>query len=343
MRRRAFTLTEVLIALIIVGIVGSSILVALFSFFRSYAHTEDYTVAREEIEHVFQSLSLQFSNAGLGMPNNRGGKGSFAVAFAGNGSAPRASVMSLMGRRNEPWGGPITVASGDLPGNAVTILTDGDYAGPELYYAWSVPTGRIVSSDFGRAMRLPTHLSTFENYDLLSRDEGYWSGDELNLRRVGSLTGALASKDAWIAFPSFGAPLWVKESGSDYVNAVVAPGALDENVLLGGVLRGFEEVHHVRAARLRVVSGNLVQELYETPPQGAPSRTLLLARGVAQAWFRFNPQTRILSLSLAVRGINAVSPHIANEPPVGWPANAPDVRDGQHRILVESMTWRIRN
>ena len=117
------------------------------------------------------------------------------------------------------------MASGDLPDKAATNLTDGDYAGSELYYAWSVPTGRIVSADFGLAMRLPTHLSTFENYGLLSRDEGYWSGDELNLRRAGGLTGALASKDAWITFPSFGAPLWVKESGADYVKAVVAPGA----------------------------------------------------------------------------------------------------------------------
>ena len=78
MRRHAFTLTEVLIALIIVGIVGGSIFVALYSFFESYGHTEDYATAREEIEGAFQDLSLTFSNVGMGMPNNRDGRGSFA-------------------------------------------------------------------------------------------------------------------------------------------------------------------------------------------------------------------------------------------------------------------------
>ena len=129
MRRHAFTLTEVLIALIIVGIVGGSILVALYSFLDSYSHTEDYTTAREEIESVFQALSITFSNVGMGMPNNRDDRGSFAVAFAADGNTPKASVMSLMGEKGAAWGGPVTVAAGELPGKAVKTLDGGYYSG----------------------------------------------------------------------------------------------------------------------------------------------------------------------------------------------------------------------
>ena len=151
MRRHAFTLTEVLIALIIVGIVGGSILVALYSFLDSYSHTEDYTTAREEIENALGALSSQLSNAGLGMPNNRDDKGSFAVAFAKGDSITVAPVMSLMGKKGEAWGGPITVATHDLPDGAVKTLDSGYYAGPELYYVFAP----VFSADSRLEMRPP--------------------------------------------------------------------------------------------------------------------------------------------------------------------------------------------
>ena len=46
MRQRAFSLTEILIAVIVVAIVGGALVSAFFSFSLSYSHTEDYTTAR---------------------------------------------------------------------------------------------------------------------------------------------------------------------------------------------------------------------------------------------------------------------------------------------------------
>lgn len=351
MRRRAFTLTEILIAVIVVGIVGGSVIAALSSFFLSYAHTEDYTVAREEIENAFQMLSAQIGNAGLGMPNNREGQGSFAVAFSASGSAPKASVMSLMGKKGEGWGGPVTVAKGDIAEEANRVTApdaDGNYSGSELYYAWSAPSGTLIQSVRNKTMskpkKAPHPQPQYEHYDILSEDMGYWTGEEVHLKPLKPGGGALASKDAWIALPSFGAPLWVKESTPGQVIAQVAPGAVTPKVLLGGMILGYEEVHRVRAARLRVDSGNLIQELFDTPPQAAPSRTRVLARHVVGTWFRFNPETRILQFSLAVRGLNATDARIASgKRPPGWPDGAPDIEDEQHRIMVENMTWRVRN
>lgn len=348
MRRHAFTLTEIMVALIVVGIVGGSVIAALSSFFLSYAHTEDYTVAREEIESAFQTLSAQIGNSGLGMPNNREGKGSFAMAFSAKGSSPKASVMSLMGEKGKAWGGPVTVTTGDIEDGANRVTTpdaDGNYSGSELYYVWSVPSGTLIQSVRNKSMSKPkAPPPQYDHYDVLSEDMGYWTGDEVYLKPMKAGVGALASKDAWIAFPSFGAPLWVKESSSEQVIAQVAPGAVTPKVLLGGMILGYEEVHRVCAARLRVDSGNLIQELYDTPPQAEPSRTRVLARNVVGTWFRFNPETRILQFSLAVRGLNAADARIASgKRPPGWPVGAPDIEDEQHRIMVESMTWRVRN
>lgn len=347
MRQRAFSLTEILIAVIVVAIVGGALVSAFFSFSLSYSHTEDYTTAREEIENALGALSSQLSNAGLGMPNNRDDKGSFAVAFAKGDSITVAPVMSLMGKKGEAWGGPITVATHDLPDGAVKTLDSGYYAGPELYYAWAVPRSGLVSPDFGKAMRKPSGLSTFENYEVLSEDRGYWSGDSLQLKMIRGATGATAIANAgeWVVFPSFGAPLWVKQSMPSHTTVLVAPGAHKEKVLLGGLLYGLEEAHCVRAARLRVVSGELIQELYETPPQDRPNRVKVLARNIVGAWFRFNPKNRILSVSLAAKGLNTTEArHASGRRPRGWPIGAPDIVDGRnHRILVESMTWRIRN
>lgn len=348
MRRRAFTLTEVLIAIIVVAIVGGSVISALSSFFLSYAHTEDYTVAREEIENAFQTLSVQIGNAGLGMPNNREGKGSFAMAFAAaDGSAkPRASVMSLMGEKGKAWGGPVTVAKGDIAEESKRVTVpdaDGSYSGPELYYAWSVPSGELIRSVQNRKMGKPQVVSDFMHYDVLSEDTGYWSGETLQLKPLKTGGGPMVSRDVWVVLPSFGAPLWVRDSLSSHIDVSVAPGSVKQKVLLGGIILGFEEVHRVRAARLRVDSGNLVQDLYDAPPQARPSRTRVLAHNVVGTWFRFNPETRILQFSLAVRGLNADARGASGRRPLGWPNGAPDIEDKQHRILVESMTWRIRN
>lgn len=344
MRQRAFSLTEILIAVIVVAIVGGALVSAFFSFSLSYSHTEDYTTAREEIENALGALSSQLSNAGLGMPNNRDDKGSFAVAFAKGDNVTVAPVMSLMGKKGEAWGGPITVATDDLPDGAVKTLNSGYYSGSELYYAWAVPRSGLVSPDFGKAMRKPSGLSTFENYEVLSEDRGYWSGDSLQLKMIRG-GAAVANAGEWVVFPSFGAPLWVKQSMPSHATVLVAPGAHKEKVLLGGLLYGLEEAHCVCAARLRVASGELIQELYETPPQDRPSRVKVLARNIVGAWFRFNPKNRILSVSLAAKGLNtAEARHASGRRPRGWPIGAPDIVEGKnHRILVESMTWRIRN
>ena len=361
-RKRAFTTVELLMVLIIVSIISSSVFSALSSFFSNQQQTEDYAVGRTEIEAAFSALSSPFANIGLGMPNNLNGEGSFALAFAPGetAGAPAASVMTHMGANGAAWGGPVTVARGDLigGGSAAQVTTpdaDGFYCGSELYYVWSAPLGQLISPDFssdGRPVQMDPPASAtyggFAHFDDVSKDIGFWCGQDLGLKDV---AGGRLKVEAgqWVTIPSFGFPMWAPTAqAGNTLKVTVAPGARARRVLYGGTINGMEELHVVRAARLRVVNGNLVQERYFDPPQNAPSTIngetqRILARNVTAVWFRFNPKSRMLSMSVAARGIYTNTSTATPARPAGWPDGAPDVGDGKHRIMVESRTWRIRN
>ncbi|MDR1874799.1 MAG: type II secretion system GspH family protein, partial [Synergistaceae bacterium] len=150
-RRRAFSFPELLISMIILGILGGSLVTALWIFWGTYWQDEDYIEARSNIERIFQFLTPEITNVGLGMPNNRSRTGSFTAAFEGQGS--NDPIMAQMGdptRADGTWGGPITLASDPndytSAGKVTALVSDPDhgrnvYVGPVLYYTWAVPTG----------------------------------------------------------------------------------------------------------------------------------------------------------------------------------------------------------
>ncbi|MDR3230695.1 MAG: type II secretion system GspH family protein, partial [Synergistaceae bacterium] len=105
---RAFSLVEVIISLLIMSIMGAAVVGSLWWVSSVFSQTEDYTAAYQEIESVFQVVGGQITNAGLGMPNNKGEGGSFAESFRSPGSPP---IMSLLGNKEEAWGGPVTIAN----------------------------------------------------------------------------------------------------------------------------------------------------------------------------------------------------------------------------------------
>ncbi|NLL36007.1 MAG: type II secretion system protein [Fretibacterium sp.] len=385
MRRRGFTLVEMILALVILGIVGVAIVTTFVSFYASYFQTEDYAIARMEIEEAFRFLTPRITNAGLGMPNNLSGEGTFVAAFAPPKKPPYSpedtSLMGLMGdafRVETKWGGPVTVTKGDLArpvfqANAVTSqVADGSYVGPELYYAWAEPTGVFLVPDINSLpsntkASLEPPLDKSWGYEAFSQDKRFWSDrtdQQLLLAPTTGMSGAdrlwaifsadkPAQADSWMVFPSFGAPLLVKGFGTDNVRVQVAPNSFfdgfddDEKVLVGGVLYGFEEVHRVRAARVRLrEDGHLVHEIYDGTAE-APTATRVLARNVAAVCFQFYPETRLLRMHLAARG-RETGERVPEGVPPSWPSVAPldeyfTQDDRARRLVVESMTWRIRN
>ena len=119
----------------------------------------------------------------------------------------------------------------------------------------------------------------------------------------------------------------------------------DKKILLGGQLRGLEEVHLLQVGRLQVRDGWLIRSLYEEHKK-APVEEVV-AENIAAACFRFDPASHLLTMTLAARGIN--NPRVSPGVPESWPKDEAPVenyfsaRDRNLRLLVESMTWRIRN
>jgi hypothetical protein len=126
---------------------------------------------------------------------------------------------------------------------------------------------------------------------------------------------------------------------------------IDRNVLIGGRILGYEEVHLIQSASLFVNDDNeLIQRVFMGKPTASGgSVDKVLARNIAGVCFRFDPDSRLLTFYVAAFGENVIPPD-QRALPAAWPAIATPAqyfknaaRVLQHRILVESMIWRIRN
>jgi prepilin-type N-terminal cleavage/methylation domain-containing protein len=262
-RSRAFSLVEILIAIIILAILGSALMLALWVFWGGFLQTRDVVGARQDIEHAFQTVGLQLSNSSMGMPNNRGEPGAFSVAFRGVVPDRDDPIMAYMGGNGELWGGPITLAnfgynpaspsvydapptSGDNYQNTMvqtTVPATGYYEGRAIYYTWGVPVidgdgdpVRLVNFEGQRsiyndridanARRIVYRFANDSQVGLLSDFQADW--------RDWSIVPAPATTDnrgrdmrSWVVFPTVRLPLLVNEinaTGTPSMTLLLAPG-----------------------------------------------------------------------------------------------------------------------
>ncbi|MDR2522773.1 MAG: prepilin-type N-terminal cleavage/methylation domain-containing protein [Synergistaceae bacterium] len=382
-RKNAFTFVELLIAMVIVAIVGGVAVTALWLIFNTHSQMDDYTSADSEMESVFQRLSRDFGLVGLGMPNNRKGKHSFAASFRSIEGPSHWPIMALLSSDTDPhsavnpdcycWGGPVTVAAAN-PTNVydASHITwnglwrtgaefgpgGGAYVGPELYYFFAVPTGlkaRFVNAaDAGNTTAINETALTLHplysppppanaNGGVHLRDFRY------DQRHVGlqAVDTAPRGRDmaTWLLFPTLRLPMLLMGWNTDRLEVKVAP----ENELpVTGTVMGLDEVHLVQGARLyRNADNELVRVIFGTDYNTAGGVvTEVLARNVVGLQFTYNPISRLLTLYIAVRG-NEMSPAGYNNPnqPNGWAPWLPPIapNDLRYRILAKSLTWRIRN
>ena len=359
--RRGFSLMEVLASLLVMAVLGIAVVTSLWVLGIFFMETEEYSAAQQEIEAAFQVIESQIGNAGLGMPNNKEGKGSFAEAFY---SATTPPVMALMGAKSEDWGGPITLAvAPDLkPDSFVTQkinLPNGQrvYAGPVLYYAWSLPTGvRIRAVEFlGKEIEQGGQVKLqFADGDVEILEAFQHGGRAVGISEKNSPAASKASTRRWITFPTVRVPFWLngwdnggiaRAGGSDgQVNGAVAFMAPESQTHFNRALFPYEEVHLVQVCRLYLKNGELIQEFFDTGLQADQRVSNVIARGIVGLYFTFNPETRLVTLYIAARG-SALRASGDSAAPLDWPAFAPPLSasDQRYPIVTSVMRWRIRN
>jgi hypothetical protein len=306
------------------------------------------------MELAVQRLSRDFALIGLGMPNNRKGEGSFALAFR-NGGVVNAPIMALMGNTSgtpdeKRWGGPVTVADAN-PSHAYNDTTikgtwnagipgGGAYLGPELYYAWGVPTNvkaivspdreAAVSAGEAIAMELVSSTGTMTNLQNFRYDE----------RTIALVANEPRNPASWVVFPTLRLPLLVTDITGDRFIADVAPGA---SPMSGTTLMELDEVHLVQVARLYTANGELMRVVFGDYTTSTGD-LLPLTTGIVGLQFTYNPVSRLLTVYIAARG-GERNPAGPSPQPPAWPAWLPPIEpeDLHYRVLVRSLTWRIRN
>jgi prepilin-type N-terminal cleavage/methylation domain-containing protein len=355
--QKAFTFVELLISIVIVAILGGAAIMVMWFSIGAYSQMDDYTSAEAEMEYAVQRLSRDFAMIGLGMPNNRKGVGSFFSTFSLSSGEP---VMAFFGSDSDKkWGGPVTVANATAESgySAATITNPGlftspdlfgpggaAYVGPELYYAWGVPTGakaRFRTSDGEAEVKNDDVVEIFQLF--ASGDTGkdylekfYYNG----ISGKFSLSAGANSVRRWLLFPTLRLPMLAESWSSDVLMARVAPGSLQA---VKGTVMGLDELHLIQAARLfRNDDNELVRVVFDTASSFVSE---VLAHNVVGLHFTYNPDSRLLTMYIAARGTEADGAGHGQAQPKTWPSWLPPIAsaDLRHRVLTKNLTWRIRN
>ena len=380
-RLRAFTLTELLISIVIMTLLGGAAIAAFLLISGVFSQTEDYTAARQEIEFVFQTIGREVSNISLGMPNNRGGKGTFAESFRGRNGSP---IMAQMGNLNEDWGGPVTLGlqppvTGNNYGDAGKVKTRVSFNGSQvavgtvLFYAWGVPMtttiGNVTSvlkadsknwGPFGTDGTSPETL-VFE----LVQPQGVQALIDFQYdgRPAGIVAGNSSQVDmrTWTVFPTLRLPMvvegWVTHAGAtggtplagsppNSVTMTVAPGS---KKALSGFLSGFDEFHSVQACRIFLNDkAELVQEIYGSnflPDPGEvfskSSTVKVLAHNIAGVCFVYDSERRLLTMYIAARGITPLDGGHQNVQPRSWPVVLDTDVNNRIKLSSDDMAYRV--
>jgi hypothetical protein len=115
--------------------------------------------------------------------------------------------------------------------------------------------------------------------------------------------------------------------------------------LLTGTLTELDEIHLVQAARLyRNTNGELIRIIFGSDyAASATNAADHLAYGIVGLQFTYNPVSRLLTMYIAARGGEKKT--VPSGRPPAWPSWLPPISsdDLRYRVLVKSLTWRIRN
>jgi len=364
--RKAFTLAEMLIAMIVVGIVGAAASAGLWFAFNVFFQLDEYTAAEAQIEHAFRMLSREFTMIGLGMPNNDVGEGSFARTFQGSTPQPATAVFGPpAGTVAGPvwtWGGPVTVGGGGSTNTLATQPWAGAmpniFVGPQLFYSWGVPTGVRVGINVAANPAATTNLNLeLDVFPHVAAGGGTVAGVQALLdlglqTTVGHATDG-ANLHTWLLLPTVRVPMRAMDFNingmTSTLDVTVVPNesgnalGVSQAFMAGGEVtaRALDEVHLIRAARLFLDGPS--RELRRVF-LNAPFNEVTLARNIVGLAFTFNPENRLLTMHIAAEGHDGGAVGRQAEP--NWPAaefGALLAGSAGRRIAVRNLSWRIRN
>jgi len=307
-KRDGFTLTEILISILIIGIVMSAVITLLVSVFKSYEFHQDISEAKQRGQIAIAAIEPLVVNAGLGMPAD---PEDFKAAFNG-------LEKLLPPDPNKQFTGPVQIAIDDE--RNITVETTGIYkdklVGNEIWVVYSVPSGYGNSSnivDFDPSVE--SILLAPDSFE--SRENEMWVKNTLNNNNIKS----------WITFPTSSYPFVISDFSS------VSDELTVQSFKKQSVFRN-DELHYVRAAKIKVENNNL--EIDHTLTGGFQP-VVEGIHGLLCVYDR--DDSRILTVTILARA-DTMRPELNITTVDGWTGAIPN---NKYRYAAVSKSWRIRN
>ena len=304
-KKRAFTLVEILVSILILGIVMSAVLTIFYSVFESYQFHQDINEAKQRGQIALAALQPYVINAGLGLPNE-------INTFQEKAFNGQNKIIPVPGNFADPKNFRLPV---QLAKSKTEIETDNTKTeAPALWLVYSVPSGAGINS-FTEAGELILDVGNFSALDATN-----------------NLKTDLSDLRSWLAFPASMSPFTVETI--DVLNKQIN---IDETV--SRKLSLFDEIHFIRAVKIYVNNNSLWVESLLT------GQSQSLIEGIAGMWVSYDHGgDKVLKISVLARGDTRHNKQYQTEYE-GWPADAPlpPTADRTFRYAVVSRSWRIRN
>ncbi|MBL3540670.1 type II secretion system protein [Aminivibrio sp.] len=306
--RQAFTLVEILISILILGVVMSAVMTLFFSVFESYKFHQDMMEAKQRGQVALAAIQPYISASAMGLPNR---ETPFQTSFSSSSGVLKSASALLPENVLEKFTSPVQIASGDVVVSGV--VNSDDISGSALWLVFAVPSGIGVENDYqidGTGTEI--ELTAVPPADLLIKDTN--------------------SMKSWVAFPGSTAPMFVNAvNPSDGKKITLAARTAQK-------ISAFDEMHYVRAVKIKIINENLnVKHLSDGLAVNEPWSPVV--EGIENVRFEFTAE-RLLRVTVLAKGSVEHNVEYMSSIP-GWDGPMPANR--KFRYAAVTRTWRIRN
>lgn len=314
--RKGFTLAEILISLLILGVVMSAVVTLFFSVFESYQFHQDVMEAKQRGQIALSAIQPYILSAALGIPDD---KADFQNAFtqdtanaATNVKTARAIIPVAV---NQQFTAPVQLASGDV------VTSDDVTSASALWLVYAVPSGVGVEDE----------------YDVSATQQTIPLNKALSATMAKEDTETLKS---WITFPANTAPLYISDKDAVADLYEVQTAKSNQKIF------AFQEVHYVRAVKIKVSPDPItgVKALRVAHLLDAGTGTFQpIVDGVEGLWCTYDRKgDRVLKVTILARGDTLHTSQLQSSIE-GWPSEAPQPVEKRYRYATVTRSWRIRN
>lgn len=311
---QGFTLTEVLISVVILSIVAIAATGLFFAFMKHFEQSADLTAARQRGEMVLSRLELPALQAGLSMPNKTA---DFVSAFS-VGTAPKVDLGGVLKGVISGWNKPVYLYE-----TAGTVGTTTYYKRMGLVYCLSSGIGVLGNEHDIDANKQPVLKLSAACPDNQVK-----------------AAASPARTDGWVTFSGCQTPFVVNDITSDRKELTVITSKRD-------LIPFFAELQYVRALYAYVSSPGgerpsfCVEDVTRSPAQP-------VVEGVSQVLFSYDDAgsdaTNVLTVHLLVRGNRRFPGQVTSGDVPGWPLTGTVTSEDRHyRLVAMSASWRVRN